>query len=217
MPQIFDGAIKTCADYASAAVSEAYVPLEGLEGFCEGVGDVENLVTSVMGMGEGYGGQCTEVQEMLSACESATVGWTSLQPKDQASCLCYVSEAWCPSVFDNAVGSCAGYAMTADASVWPAVSAMVSFCGSVGDGTTSTPASYGVPTTLSAVASKSLTAPRSTGTIGGGGTSTAEITATTITIGAAHSTGGVPVGHREWSEGGVVGFSFLCALLVLFL
>ncbi|KAK0115529.1 hypothetical protein ONS95_000192 [Cadophora gregata] len=40
-PNVFDDAVKTCADFASTAASGAFPPLLNLEGFCLSVGDVD--------------------------------------------------------------------------------------------------------------------------------------------------------------------------------
>jgi hypothetical protein len=232
MPGIFDGAVKTCADYASTAVPGAFPPLSNLEGFCQSIGDVESpaptfaittmyqTISMSISVSAFPGQPCNSVNQILNSCSSLTPGFSSLQPKDQASCLCYVStSSWCPTAFDNAVGTCAVYAQTAAPSVYSALTGLEGFCASVGD--MMTPASYSVATTLSAVASATLSnGPSSTKGVPGGGTSTTTELATTITIGGERNTETAKSGElqlQRWSEGEVVGFSFFCALLVLFL
>jgi hypothetical protein len=174
-----------------------------------------------------FSGQpCNSVNSMLNDCSSSFNGFWSLQPKDKAKCLCYVSSSsWCPTAFDNAVATCAGYAQTADPSVYSEMTALGGFCAGVGDflATPTTPASYSVATTLSAMTSPTLTSgPKSTkasSSGSGGGTSTTDLE-TTITIGGARNTETSKSGavqSARMSEGQVVGFSFLCAILVLFL
>jgi hypothetical protein len=245
-PSIFDNAVKTCADYAFTAAPGAYNPLANLEGFCQGIGDVnqqdvptpvfslttmyQSIQSSGMSMSismSAFSGQpCNAVNSMLIDCSSSFNGFWSLQPSDRAKCLCYVSaSSWCPTAFDNAVQTCEAFAMTAAPSVYAAVSSLGGFCASVGDvlATPTAPASYSVATTLSAVASPTPTpGPNSTkgsSSGNGGATSTTDIE-TTITIGGTRGTqtansGGVKL--ERMSEGQVVAFSFLCALLVLFL
>jgi hypothetical protein len=245
-PSIFDNAVKTCADYAFTAAPGAYNPLANLEGFCQGIDDVnqedapapvfslttvyQSIQSSGMSMStsmSAFTGQpCNAVNAMLNDCSSSSNGFWSLQPSDRAKCLCYVSaSSWCPTAFDNAVQTCEAFAMTAAPSVYVAVSSLGGFCAGVGDvlATPTPPASYSVATTMSAVASPTPSlGPKSTkgSSSGNGGvTSTTDIE-TTITIGGTRGTqtangGGVKL--ERMSEGQVVAFSFLCALLVLFL
>jgi len=233
MPNIFDSAVKTCADYASTAIPGAFPPLSNLEGFCQGVGDVETsspsptTTTTIfqptpstsLSISAFSGQPCNSANEILNSCSSQTPGFSSLQPTEQAKCLCYVSASWCPTGFDNAVATCAVYAMTAASSAYAAIAPLTGFCGSVGS-LTATPGSYSVTTTRNVVSSTTMTAgTTSTGTSGSGGTSMTMVLATTITIGGAKHTqanAGVTV-HNQLSEGSVVGFSLFCALLVLFL
>jgi hypothetical protein len=234
MPNIFDGAVKTCADYASTAVPGAFTPLSNLEGFCQGVGDVEisspsppttttidQSISSTSFSISAFSGQpCNSANEILNSCSSQTPGFSSLQPTEQAKCLCYVStSSWCPTAFDNAIATCALYARTAASSAYAAIAPLTGFCGSVGS-LTATSATYSVVTTRNVVSSTMMTAgTTSTGTSGNGGTSTSKVLATTITVGGAKHTqanAGVTV-NKEMSEGSVVGFSLFCALLVLFL
>jgi hypothetical protein len=232
MPNIFDGAVKTCADYASTAVPGAFTPLSNLEGFCQGVGDVEtsspspatttidqSISSTSLSISAFSGQPCNSANEILNSCSSQTPGFSSLQPTEQAKCLCYVSASWCPTGFDNAVATCASYARTAASSAYAAIAPLTGFCGSVGS-LTATPASYSVATTRNVVSSTTMTAgTTSMGTSGNGETSTTMVLATTITIGGAKHTqanAGVTV-HKQMSEGSVVGFSLFCALLVLFL
>ncbi|KAE9368710.1 hypothetical protein N431DRAFT_547634 [Stipitochalara longipes BDJ] len=236
MPEIFDNAVKTCADYASTAVFGAYQPLANLEGFCQSIGDVETssaafTITTIyqtiptsMGMSmSAFSGQpCNSVNSMLNDCSSSFNGFWGLQPQDRAKCLCYVStSSWCPTAFDNAVQTCEAYAQAAAPSLYSSMTTLRGFCASVGDVLATTPASYSVATTLTAIPSPLPTSgPQPTkGTSTGGGSRTMEI-ATTITIGGVRNTetaksSGIQVG--KMSAGQVVAFSFLCSLLVLFL
>jgi hypothetical protein len=236
MPEIFDNAVKTCADYASTAVSGVYQPLSNLEGFCQSIGDVETSSPAVtlttmyqtistnmsMSLSAFSGQPCNSVNSMLNACSSSYDGFWGLAPKDRAKCLCYVStSSWCPTAFDNAVAICAGYAQTTKPSVYSTMSALGGFCAGMGDVLATTPASYSVATTLSPMTSPSPASwPKSTKSSSiGEGTSTMEV-ATTITIGGLGNTGTATSGGiqvERISKGQVVGFSLLCSLLVLFL
>ncbi len=234
MPKIFDGAVQTCADYASTAVPGAFPPLSNLEGFCQGIGDVEtsspsspttttisqSIPSTILSISAFSGQPCNSANEILNSCSSQTSGFSSLQPTEQAMCLCYVSASWCPTAFDNAVATWAEYVRTVASSAYAAITPPMGFCGSLGSLLTATPASYSVATTMSAVTSTMMTAGTSlTATSGNGGASTTIVSATTMTIGGAKHTqanSGSTV-HKEMTEGSVVGFSLFCALLVLFL
>jgi hypothetical protein len=232
MPNIFDSAVKTCADYASTAVPGAFPPLSNLEGFCQGIGDVEtsppspattttisqSIPSTSFSISAFSGQQCNSANEILNSCSSQTPGFSSLQSTEQAKCLCYVSTSWCPTAFDNAVATCVVYASTAASSAYAAITPLTWFCFSVESLLTATPASYSVATTMNVGTSTTMAAgPISTS--GNRGTSTTMILATTITNGGARHTqanSGATV-NKQMSEGSVVGFSLFCALLVLFL
>jgi len=244
-PSIFDNAVKTCADYAFTAAPGAYNPLANLKGFCQGIGDVNReddpapafslttMYQSIQSLGMSmstsmlaFSGQpCNAVNSMLNDCSSSFNGFWSLQPSDRAKCLCYVSaSSWCPTAFDDAVQTCEAFAVTAAPSVYAAVSSLGGFCAGVGDvlATPTPPVSYSMATTLNAVASPTPTpGPSSTKGLSsgnGGATSTTDIQ-TTITIGGNRGTQTANSGVKleRMGEGQVVAFSFLCALLVLFL
>jgi hypothetical protein len=236
MPSIFDNAVESCADYASTAVPAAYQPLANLEGFCEGVGDIETPPTffalttmyqTAAPMISGFSGQpCNSVNSFLNGCWSLTPGFSSLQPTDQAKCLCYVSSrSWCPTAFDNAVATCAGFAQTAEPSVYAIISTLGGFCAGVGNILAITAASYSVAvaTTLSAVPSPTLTpgpsSSRGAGSGIGGSTTETDLTITVGGVGAT-KTGTAKSGAQMLepaSEGEVIAISLVCALIVLFL
>lgn len=233
MPNIFDKAVESCANYASTAVPAAYQPLANLEGFCESVGDVETpatvfaLTITAASTAGGFSGQpCSSVNSFLNGCSSLTPGFSSLQPSDQAKCLCYVSSSsWCPTSFDNAVATCASFAQTAEPSVCATMSALAGFCVGVGDVLATTAASYFVATTLSTVASATPTpGPSSTmgAATGNGGAGSTTETGITITVGGAGArktgtTNGGAVKLEKASEGEVIAISLVCALIIVFL
>ncbi|CAD6442353.1 8b93a3d3-bc37-4385-9829-e4274e3280da [Sclerotinia trifoliorum] len=76
---------------------------------------------------------CALVSSTLFACESITPGFTSLLPSAQASCLCYSSSTWIPTVFDKAVQTCANFASTAVPDAYPAFVNLEGFCGNIGN------------------------------------------------------------------------------------
>ncbi|KAF7958304.1 hypothetical protein EAE96_001855 [Botrytis aclada] len=76
---------------------------------------------------------CALVSSTLFKCESISPGFTSLVPSAQAQCLCYDSSKWVPTIFDNAVQTCANFASTAVPSAYPAFVNLEGFCGNVGN------------------------------------------------------------------------------------
>lgn len=49
---------------------------------------------------------CSFVLGAIDYCSSVSPGWLTAPPKTQATCLCYSSASWAPSIFDNSVSSC---------------------------------------------------------------------------------------------------------------
>ncbi len=94
---------------------------------------------------------CLVVGEALAICGSLSPGFTTLQPTAQAHCLCYSSTSWMPSIFDNAVGSCANYASTALPAAYQPLANLEGFCESVGD--VETPPTVFALTTAASMAS----------------------------------------------------------------
>ncbi|QSZ36357.1 hypothetical protein DSL72_006233 [Monilinia vaccinii-corymbosi] len=76
---------------------------------------------------------CVLVSSTLFACESISPGFTSFVPSAQASCLCYSSSTWIPTIFDHAVQTCANFASTAAPSAYPAFVNLEGFCGNLGN------------------------------------------------------------------------------------
>jgi hypothetical protein len=156
-PNPFDDYVLTCAAYASTAVPAEYSALVELEGFCSSVGNVLTQPASVAAQttpppSQSTAGNldsnpgCSLVSFALSYCISASPGFTTLVPSLQAPCLCYSSTSWDPSVFDNAVATCAEYVSTAIPSDYSVFSALEGFCTSVGNVLATTTAA--TPTTL---------------------------------------------------------------------
>jgi hypothetical protein len=78
---------------------------------------------------------CQTLSSALSSCTAATIGFTTLPPSVQASCLCYSSSIFPQTVvfdkdrFDGAVKNCADYAQTAVPDAWGAIVNLEGFCG----------------------------------------------------------------------------------------
>lgn len=49
---------------------------------------------------------CSFVLGAIDYCSSVSPGWITAPAKTQATCLCYSSASWAPSIFDNSVYSC---------------------------------------------------------------------------------------------------------------
>ena len=151
VPDAFDGAVFSCAQYAATALPEsAYSNLVNLEGFCSAVGDVEagngpaavsatttpGAAATVTGAAEVdifTNPACSAVGSALSFCNSVSPGFTTMDPTSQAPCLCYSSTAWVPDDFDGAVLTCAEYVSSAAPTSLSLVTGLEGFCSDVGN------------------------------------------------------------------------------------
>ena len=217
-PNLFDGAVKICADYASVAVPIAYPPIAGLINFC--------AVAGPGAMPTGIGTEfrstvstetekpCGLVSAYLGSCQKATPGFLTMSSMDQASCLCYTSGSWAPTSFDNLVSSCEGSAKDQDPVVWSAIVSLSKFCGEIGSARLSS--NLESPRSTAAGVLTSLSTNRQLST-----TST-DVTVS-IMLGSSQSTIGgiIPVGTngsvKVVRRGEVVGISAVCAAALIFL
>lgn len=169
-PNNFDGAVLSCANYASTADPTDYPSIAALEQFCTKQGDVVGgggatatakttpapTATSTNGASTtpkpttaasgtavttGPITACATVDAAITSCESATPGWTDLAGTQQASCICYSGSSWAPNAFDDPVLSCANYLKTASPSDYSDVLSIENFCTKKGDVRASTGAS----------------------------------------------------------------------------
>ncbi|KAG0651881.1 Ras GTPase-activating rng2 [Hyphodiscus hymeniophilus] len=104
-PNIFDEAVKTCADYASTALPSVYTPIVNLENFCINVGNIDFGLASASAINTAgtFNAACDLVNSLIEVCTSRTPGFVALPATNQASCLCYAtSSTWAPTVFDSA-------------------------------------------------------------------------------------------------------------------
>ncbi|CAG8977460.1 hypothetical protein HYALB_00011808 [Hymenoscyphus albidus] len=113
---------------------------------------------------------CNYVYSAIGYCSSVSPGWISAPTKTQATCLCYSSTSWIPSVFDNSVSSCAQYVKTVDPQDYSVIANLGGFCSSAGNvrgnniaTSTRTPTS---PTAASTTAAPSSLSPSPTITPG---------------------------------------------------
>ncbi|PVH86396.1 hypothetical protein DL98DRAFT_366218, partial [Cadophora sp. DSE1049] len=125
-PDLFDGAIETCASWAQTADPVDYPALVTYEGICTSIGDIlmptptptqpPPVITpspSSSDAGILVNSGCALVGSALSFCDSVTPGFTNLLPEQMATCLCYSSTAWSPNGFDSPVSTCAEFVKTA--------------------------------------------------------------------------------------------------------
>jgi len=157
IPDAFDGAVETCAEYAATALpASEYSDLAGLEGFCSAIGDVENSgspatvsatttpaakVTPAPSSGSVdifTNTACSLVGFALSYCNSVSPGFTSMDPTSQAPCLCYssvnpTSTAWLPDIFDGSVLTCAEFVSSVAPESLSIVTGLEHFCTDVGN------------------------------------------------------------------------------------
>jgi hypothetical protein len=71
---------------------------------------------------------CNAVGQAIAICNSLTPGFNTLQPTAQAHCLCYSGTSWKPTIFDNAVKTCADYASTAVPGAYQPLASLEGFC-----------------------------------------------------------------------------------------
>ncbi|KAH9214036.1 hypothetical protein DL95DRAFT_278765, partial [Leptodontidium sp. 2 PMI_412] len=124
-PQLFDGAIETCASWAQTADPADYPGIATYDGFCTSIGDILNSAPSGGSTTpipvpapqpvtpKSTNSECAFVGSALSFCASATPGFATLLPGQMATCLCYSSTAWKPNGFDSPLSTCAEFAKTA--------------------------------------------------------------------------------------------------------
>ena len=66
---------------------------------------------------------CLALSVMNAECQSSTAGFTSLSASRRASCLCYSTQAWKPSVYDGFASPCYMYLSTARPEIFSTVTA----------------------------------------------------------------------------------------------
>jgi hypothetical protein len=88
---------------------------------------------------------CMTAENIIESCMEATPILTYGNNAPLASCACYSSEIWQPSIFDNLMLSCANYLKTAGPSVYPYASGFVGFCANYGGGSNSQTAATSTP------------------------------------------------------------------------
>jgi hypothetical protein len=91
---------------------------------------------------------CSTVEAAISFCESVSPGFATLDPTNQAPCLCYSSTSWDPEFFDGAVATCAsGLSAQGDLAGYSTVEVLAGFCTSIGP----IPSSTALPIACSSV------------------------------------------------------------------
>jgi hypothetical protein len=232
-PNIFDGAVGQCAGFASTAAPAAYAPLANLEGFCESIGDIEGpksttamttTYTKVVASQTNPG--CAAVTSALVSCMGKTTGFEDMEPTEQAKCFCYDSAtSWAPTQFDNDVSACAYYAETAGSSYstfYPAVTPLMGLCASAGNILSTRMPN---PVSTSIATSPAPTSPpdggMATSTESRGDKTSSDTTLdTTVTIRATRTPVPAEINKgsmRKVKRAEVVGISFCCAAVLLFL
>ena len=79
--------------------------------------------------------QCRVLSSALAECQIRTPGFDSMEPTEQAECLCYNGfNVWVPSVFDDAAKTCVAHAsMAAPRNVYDQLRQVESFCVEAGN------------------------------------------------------------------------------------
>jgi len=166
LPDIFDDAVDVCAAWAATADVADYTIVDSWQGICTDVGNIlaapastpilntptptpiqpsptptPTAPTTVAPTQQGNPG-CLTWSSIIESCNSSTPEILSMDVTSIAACLCYSGNSWVPSVFDNAVASCAPWVQTADPTLYQGfTSNFLGFCTEVGDvlNTPSTP------------------------------------------------------------------------------
>lgn len=84
---------------------------------------------------------CYTVSYLVSSCILASPGFTTFEPSLQASCLCYSSTFFDPSLFDGPATTCAQFLSTAAPQSLSDIAPFTGFCTSVGVGNPISPTS----------------------------------------------------------------------------
>lgn len=138
-PNVFDAAVKYCAEFASTASAFAYPALQNLEGFCVDIGDVatntQSTSTSAISTTgsasasvSGYSnGPCGVMNVLVNNCANQTPGFKDLQPSEKARCLCSTLGS-----FDNLVSSCYQVAKTQAPAQYTSATALKGLCAAAG-------------------------------------------------------------------------------------
>ncbi len=178
LPSIFDDAVDACAAWAATADVADYTAVDSWQGICTDVGNIfaapastPNLntptptpvqpsptptpaaPTTAAPTAQQENPGCLTWSSVIASCDSSTPGILSMDATAIAACLCYSGNSWVPSLFDNAVASCAPWVQTADPTDYQGfTSNFLDFCTDVGDvlNTPSTPTAPVIRTTPSA-------------------------------------------------------------------
>jgi hypothetical protein len=230
-PQLFDDAAKMCADFALTAAPDAYAPLANLHSFCANIGNMPPAYHSVTTTSSTIPQlpECAPVFSMLSSCSQHTPSFFNMEPKEQASCLCYNTILiWDPKKFDNAVYKCAEAAKTENSDIYSGVKVLDAFCVGIGDimlsnQTVSTSTTFSSPPLTNFLSSDASPSNSSIGDNLGGGTRVCKTTSPPFVVvqtpqpRPTFETASGHAGIKIVNDGEVVGISFVCALVLLFL
>jgi hypothetical protein len=161
-PDIFDNAVDACASWAATADVVDFTTVDSWQGICTIVGDIYSAQASTIAAPSTIAAAtstinplttpspavqttaaptaaagnlgCSFVLSAVSFCTSVSPGFLSMAPSLMAPCLCYSSTSWMPTVFDDAVSTCADFISTADAMDYSSfTSHYLDFCTEVGD------------------------------------------------------------------------------------
>ena len=93
---------------------------------------------------------CGPAIDLMSSCVKKQIGYVTVTDSaEQAACVCYVSGAWNPNVFDNAYTACLAHFVTAAPSVYAQLTSDIgttTFCGGMSGVTAVVPAGTAVAT-----------------------------------------------------------------------
>lgn len=245
VPQNFDNAARTCAEFAFTAAPDAYGPLANLQSFCGNIGSLPpssgstataNPTSTATGTSHSVPElfECANVNSILSSCALNTPNFFNMEPKEQANCLCYNKiKIFDPTKFDDAVHTCAEAAKKGNADIYFGINGLEGFCAGIGDimasSSTSPSNSSSLSTTSPPITSSSSppvdAGPTTQSDGGGNGDSTGTVRSVSKTSSfimvqtprPSSETGSGHAGITIVNDGEVIGISFVCALVLLFL
>src|SRR4051812_25090770 len=92
----------------------SFIPLLMLPASADPITQGPTLPAVVARQDTGNFSSCSTFYGIVTSCSAATSNFFNLPFSVGASCLCYSSSIWQPTIYDNALSTCLGYLSTAD-------------------------------------------------------------------------------------------------------
>jgi hypothetical protein len=184
-PSVYDSAFDECLAYLSTASPAFYSSIGGGTLPTDPCQQAGNVIASVSGGGSpalasptltigptstspsqpANSGACVSFDLIQASCAIATSSFTNLPFTDEASCLCYASGTYAPSLFDGYWGACLAFYSTASPAFYTSLGGDTltrSPCAEVGNVRSTGPTTIGPGSTPATISSTSTTIPIST-------------------------------------------------------